>query len=78
MIVTIPKHLQKQVDEHRKQLGLTPRDYVSRALTRFIKSDGTAEFYRQSGFDKDLAEELALWDRASLHDFNEFTKKHRL
>ena len=78
MNVVIPKTLQKQVRERARKHGVSERDYVAQALTRFIESDDTANFYQKSGFDADLAEELALWNRASQEDFEKFAQKHKL
>ncbi len=78
MSVAIPKQLKKKVEQHRKKLGMSEHEYLARALTRFVEWDGTAEFYQQSGFDPSLAEELAMWDRASQYDFAAFAKTHKL
>lgn len=75
--VPIPKNLVQQMNEHRKQLGISTRDYVGRALVRFM-STSSADFYHDNGFDADLAEELAEWDRVSAEDFERFAKQHNL
>lgn len=77
MAVTIPKELQKQVERHCKRLGVSEREYVERALSHFVAAGDSAGL-RESGFDADLADELAAWDRASCEDFGAFAKRCKL
>lgn len=75
--IAIPQRLSKQVDAHRRQLGISTRDYVTRALARFMQTT-SADFYRENGFDVSLSEEMAEWDRISSDDFAAFAAKHKL
>ena len=64
MSVVISKQLQKQVRTRAQRRGVTEAEYVRLALKETIAAED------------DLALEMQLWERASLHDFNEFAKKH--
>ena len=75
--IVIPRNILKQVDNHRKRLGISTRDYVMRAVDRFMRTS-SADFYAENGFDADLAEELAEWERISLEDFARFSAEHNL
>jgi len=76
-LITIPQDLSKQMDDHRKHLGISTRDYVTRAIVRFMRTS-SADFYAENGFDADFAEELAEWERISSEDFARFSTEHIL
>ena len=75
--IVIPRNILKRVDDHRKHLGISKRDYVMRAVDRFMRTS-SADFYTENGFDADFAEELAEWERVSLEDFARFSNEHNL
>ena len=66
MNLVIPKTLQIQVQRRAKKHGITEVEYIRTAIKQTIEAED------------DLATEMELWERASLYDFNEFVKKHKL
>ncbi|MDO8481464.1 MAG: hypothetical protein Q7S75_00040 [bacterium] len=66
MNVVIPKSLVKQVRQRAQKHGVTETEYVRVALKQAIEGDN------------DMAEEMSLWDTASLQDFDRFAKARHL
>ena len=66
MNVVIPKSLEKQVRQRARRHGVTETEYIHVALKQAIAEEN------------DVAEEMRMWDVASLQDFERFAKAHRL
>jgi hypothetical protein len=66
MNVTIPRQLQVRVRRHAHDFDMTTDEYVKKAIESALQDDA------------DLALEMQAWEAASLHDFNEFARKHKL
>ena len=66
MNVVIPETLRKQVRTRARKRGLTETEYIHTVIKQAIAAEDS------------LVQEMELWDRSSLGDFDRFAKKYRI
>ena len=66
MNVVIPETLRKQVRTRARERGLAETEYIHTVIKQAIAAEDS------------LVQEMELWDRSSLGDFDRFAKKYRI